>query len=95
MNNSSERELPQGVSHIPDSKRNPFRAQISINNKVRYLGSYRSPELAADAYNKVKKARDAANSKPNIDYVERALQLIKATASTQQAKSSTTGVCNA
>jgi len=41
---------PIGVYIHSGSKKNPFRAEVNINNKKTYLGCYPTAELAHDAW---------------------------------------------
>lgn len=45
----------KGVCPNPNSRKNPWRAQIEINNKNIYLGSHKTKEEAALAYEKAAK----------------------------------------
>jgi hypothetical protein len=42
----------RGVSRIKNSKKNPWSAQIHVNNKSKYLGCFSNQEDAARAYDK-------------------------------------------
>jgi len=46
------KSLPKGVSRTKRSKKSPYLATITVNGKNVYLGSFVTPEQAADAYNK-------------------------------------------
>ena len=52
---TSERDLPQGVQELPSGK---FKSMISWGNKVRYIGTFDTPEQASATYISVKKDRD-------------------------------------
>jgi hypothetical protein len=43
-------DLPCGVRPNPNSKPNPYRAEITVNRKPKHLGCFPTPELASAAY---------------------------------------------
>lgn len=46
--------LPRGVKHDKRQKFRPYTAQISVNNRKKYLGGFATPEEAHEAYLKAK-----------------------------------------
>jgi hypothetical protein len=56
-NKSAKRDLPQGVYLVKSGK---YKAKIMINSKNRSLGTFTTPEAAAEVYNIAKARRIVA-----------------------------------